>query len=34
VKVKEYAEQRGETVGGLVNRLLDAEIPDFKPIGK
>ena len=30
--VKRYADEHGETVMGLLNRLLAEEIPDFDPI--
>lgn len=33
-KVKAHAEQSGESISGLINRLLADEIPDFIPIEK
>ncbi|MCM1218791.1 MAG: antitoxin [Lachnospiraceae bacterium] len=31
-RLKEYAAGNGESVSGLVNRLLAAEVPGFDPI--
>ncbi len=31
-RLKEYAAENGESVSGLVNRLLAAEVPGFDPI--
>lgn len=33
-KVKEHAERKGESVSGLINRLLAGEVPGFDPIEK
>lgn len=33
-KVKDHAAEQGESVSGLVNRLLAAEVPGFVPIEK
>lgn len=30
--VRAYAAKNGETINGLVNRLLAREIPDFEPM--
>lgn len=32
-RLKEFASKNGESVNGLVNRLLSNEVPDFVPIG-
>lgn len=31
-RLKEYAAGNGESVNGLINRLLAAEVPGFDPI--
>lgn len=31
-RLKEYAAENGESVNGLINRLLAAEVPGFDPI--
>lgn len=33
-KVREHAAGKGESVSGLINRLLAGEVPDFNPIEK
>ena len=32
-RLKEFASKNGESVNGLVNRLLADAVPDFVPIG-
>lgn len=31
-KIKEHAEHKGESISGLINRLLADEVPGFDPI--